>query len=339
MPYGQYNRADAGERQNAFYYDLAAFDPSLLKPLPDMSHEIDHYGGEDDLPSLSPGFYMEPTIFSRVVEMLDDSNARFVIKDDLKIGRDDSRHQVFFGDIILDAAHSSRSLEVAVKSTAATEKELAMYQFVRQLGMKTFHPVGFMVMPNGRKHLLTSVMRGVKSIDSYDWALFDTDEKWDTTGAAVDTMVGFHTELLMSKDLAFRNVVTGDYREVIYADLELSVSMRGVGDEIIDLMHSTVPEVVKDRDICINAIAKIMGQDFTDVINSIRTHVFKNLPASEKPQTTMAEFKQLKRHIYGPYEQLLLSLDKSTTPYVPIVLAAFRRLKKERTELASKGIT
>jgi len=330
-----YSRANYVERLASFQHDITEIGPDTVFRLPDLTRYLNHDGENGQFPDLPAGMYVARSIQKRLRLDQSPQETRFKPDDSLKLTREDSRHQVFFGRIQFLGQSAVHQERVAVKAVKANLRELAMYQLMGDLGIQTFRPVGFIIQGTGNTHLMTKVNQAIKTIDSTDWALLEPDEMWFIASTALDTMVLIHSHMLFHGDLSFRNVATSDFGEPVVTDPEFMTSMRGVADRIVEAdQQSGHPVDVKENDIRLQAIARKIGMDFTAVSTSIKSDIFQALPESCRPQTAQAAFKQLEHHLYRPYEA---QLNESCGPYKNIALKAFGILHAIRRQQAKQG--
>lgn len=335
--YGKYSRADYSERLESFTQDLMNVSGAQMRRLPDFQQYINHDGDRAVFPKPQPAMYLTKTFLQSIEGTPSAVTAiQFKPDDSLKLTREDSRHQVFFGKLQFLGATVLAQERIAVKAKKAHVKELAMYQLMHTLGIKSFKPFGLLVMDNGNTHLMTKVNQGIKTIDATDWSLLTPDEMWFTARTAVDVMTVLHSQMLFHGDLDFRNVATNDFGKPAVPDPEFMTSLRNVHNELSPMvMTSKHPALVEIRERNIDTIARKMGIDFTAVTKSIGDHVIGALPSPQQPKEPAAIFRHLERNIYRPYRA---QLAETRTPYTDIALAAFDVLHTKRRYQAKQGI-
>lgn len=332
----KYDRAVYENQLAAFRSDIAELSLHDIRPLPDFTHYLDHQGREPRFPKIEPGFYINSKSYSYIANRSPDLRVEIMPDDAQKITREDSRHQVFLG--YLDFVHDDSvqfEANVAVKATKAELKELSLYQYMGALGISSFKPFGFIRMKNGNQHLLTKVRSSVKTIDATEWSLLTPEEMWETARAGVDTMLMMNKNMLFHGDLEFRNVAIGDFAEPVVVDPEFTSSLLEVGNELLLHMDNAKFAQVPEISLCLDAIARKMGVDFTALTASTKASIFPALPYAERPRNDAAIFKKLKHHYYDRYKEGLLDLD---TPYRQILLRAFDVLLAKRKVEVQKGI-
>jgi tRNA A-37 threonylcarbamoyl transferase component Bud32 len=141
---------------------------------------------KDQLGSTTEAFIFNPEF---MVELGLDryllKSAHFTEVSEWKAGREDSFHQVFFGELelIVDKGPNGESavIPVAIKPYF-TAKRLAIHEYVaqglinQQRNMETFHPIGFWTQDNKSVFLLTRFEEDVKTLDNVNWMLGGEDE-------------------------------------------------------------------------------------------------------------------------------------------------------------------
>ena len=111
------------------------------------------------------------------------------------------------------------------KNQAALLGELAMFQYLEELGMPTFKPTSFLFTDTTKaNHLLTRFEKPISTMDTVEWEELEADEKWFQLDFAVKTLALLHSELLFHGDLEFKNVGFDERGDLIIIDPELMVS-------------------------------------------------------------------------------------------------------------------
>ncbi len=333
----QYSRSVYAERLEIFQTDIASLTLSDTRPMPDFTSLINHDGKEPDQCELIPGFYLNSKTFNNLANRNPVGTSLTMTPDDAqKVTREDSRHQVFLGYLdFLQGGSIQYEANIAVKSQKAELKELAYYQLLGALGVSTFKPFGFIVMPNGNQHLLTKVRKSVKTIDSTEWSLLTQDEMWETARAGIDTMLLLNRHMLFQGDLEFRNVAIGDFAEPVAIDPEFMTSLRDIGDELKHHIEDPNSMQTSEAKICLRAIANKMGADFTALTTSTKALIFPSLSEAGRPASPGAIFKKLKRHYYEPYRRGLMEM---RSPYQKVLLHAYDVLLAKRREEVKNGV-
>lgn len=315
-----------------FQDELSLVKGHKIRPLPDLIGQINHYGKSSE-PELVAGpgmFIIENSLvpISRSPNIdVEPNNVSFNLQPGHRLGRENSHNKVFFGKILAHAIDGDSPIaeeEVAVKPSdpqVCLLGELAMFQYMNALGLPTFQPVGYLLSGTGRHHLLTRFDQPVDTMDSVEWQELTVDEQLFQLGAAIDTAVMLHANMLFHGDLEFKNVGFGDTGDLIIVDPELMVSGAGLA-EIYNTSNSEI-----DRDHAVLRLSQIMSKDFSDICRSTETFIYNNMPDGERPKTDPAKFKAQKHHIFMPYREKILSSD---SPHTAVLIKAFDRMLHDR---------
>lgn len=297
--------------------------------LPSLTEHINH-SGKYTRPRvhLAEGLFLSPELISYSEKEYGGrpESFTFMAQPGHRLGREKSHNEVFFGKL-LSHWHANGNLheaQVAVKPTknhAALLGELAMFQYLNDLGMPTFTPTSFLVPENdGTSHLLTRFEKPIATMDTVEWDELETAEKWLQLDSAVKTMALLHSELLFHGDLEFKNVGFDERGELIIIDPELMVSALEMAE--IASQGSNAEEV---RTAQIR-LKQSMSNDFTSVCRSIDEFIITSLPMNERPKNDAAKFKLYARHLFRPYEA---SLQDSHSLYLPELLSAYEKVFQE----------
>lgn len=161
----------------------------------------------------------------------------FLPKPLLKLGRDNSRHEVHFGSLILDnqEASSKSSIEIAVKDCQLSSGlgEIAMCQYAASMGMYSFKPVGIFLREeifygDRLAHMVTIFDKEVIPLDALPWSDMDLDEAGLVIENAAFAAADFHKAGLFHGDLEFKNFGQRTSGEVAIVDLEHTVGANDV---------------------------------------------------------------------------------------------------------------
>ena len=300
--------------------------------LPNLTEHVNH-SGKYTRPkvSLTPGIYLSPGIISFAE---DNYGARpdsftFMTQPGHRLGREKSHNEVFFGKLLSHWESEEAILEsqVAVKPTknrAALLGELAMFQYLEELGMPTFQPTSFLLTETTEAtHLLTRFEKPVATMDTVEWDELESEEKWMQVDFAVKTMALLHSELLFHGDLEFKNVGFDERGDLIIIDPELMVSALEMAEIVSQGRDSREVNSAEIR------LKQSMSNDFTSVCKSIDEFIIASFPVAQRPNNDAAKFKLYARHLFRPY---VASLKDSHSLYLPELLSAYEKVLHEHKQ-------
>lgn len=260
------------------------------------------------------------------------SSVEFNVQPGHRLGREDSHNQVFFGRMMLRGMYQPDAeveAHVAVKPTEKREAllgELAMLQYLGQIGVSTFKPIGLLVTPGDwPDHLITRFEKGVATMDTVEWRYLEDDEKWSQLEPAIGTLSQLHSNMLFHGDLEFKNVAFDETGKLIIVDPELMTSAAEAG---LTALHSSDP-VETER--AIHLIKRKMSQDFSSVCKSIESLMMRYMPGEVKTMAELPKLKLLKKKLFEPYREALI---ESESQYLPVLLHAYDLMMHERKERA-----
>lgn len=289
-----------------FQYDIGQRSPTDTFHLPDLKERINHnmkYVQVND--DLEAGIYLDEGLHH------DNMQYGFYVQPGNRLTREDSHNKVFFGSMLLlpeDAAGEVHA-QVAVKSRSREDTpkllgEMALFQRLDDLGLKTFRPAGLIV---GEKatHLMTYFEGNVATMDTVDWMNMELEEAWVEVDKVVDTMFQLYTNALFHGDLEFRNVAFDQTGSTVIIDPELMISARDAYEELLDADFILSPEQQRVYD---NLVKKLSGE-LGSVFKSIDRHIIQLMPKKERPRTDEARLKLYKRHLFEPYKSRVRELE------------------------------
>lgn len=317
------HRAALGEQQ-LFSQWLSLVRKNEIYSLPDFSEQIGHEGyiSNGFEHSLQIGFHA-----SEYLQMSWDSSLHqrppcrlsFDAQPLLRVGREDSRRNVFFGSLRQEWFDGYvETTQVAVKPFPEDVRdtamhELAMYQYLSKRGIPTLEVLGVFAVPVKREshislYMLSRFRPGITTLDNLVWQRMDQQEAWNTIGQlAVPSLVALHAstpaesepDLLFHGDTNLRNIAYTDVGKTVIVDVERTVSAAR-------LVHPSYPA---DR------LPKLMNQDFRDLTNSANKAIINGQGLSDTEK-----FDIDYQHIYLPYYE---QVAKSNSPYKAALLRAW----------------
>jgi len=308
------------EDQRLFNEQLEAVRKSGIRQMPEFSDMLAHDGTVTsfDRDIVEPGLYLDST-YLPVLEAKGGAPDRlsFQVKDMMKIGRDDSRHHVFFGALAMNWFNHNEIVQqqVAIKPTISKYptdfdqalQEIAIHQHLEDLGIPTLEAAGLLVTPESPQSNLpnlfqVSLFKPLTTMDNINWRSLSMEQRWNRLGKALDTLAVLHGNLIFHGDPDLRNIGFSEVEgEIVVVDTEFSESGQY-------LVHPSSANGEK-------RIYQCMSNDFSRLSMSIDGHIFGSLPREERP-TTHERFEQLLQHVYLPYYERLI---KTGSPYLRVL--------------------
>lgn len=342
MPYPNNNNlAVQPETISHFLEDLVGVEPHQVYGLPDLTKEVDHGGRYSTRPKtkLSEGIFIDRTALAHDAGVLQlDAKPRgfgFDVQPGLRLGREASHNQVFFGKLLLRGVYDGAGLietHVAIKPTvnrAALLGELAMFQHMRSLSdIPTFEPFGYLATaPTRPDYLLTRFEKRIATMDTIEWNDLDDAEKWEQLGFAVATASLLHSNMLFSGDLEFKNVAFGETGDLKIIDPELMVSAAAVGEIALTSKND------EERARAVQTIKRKISVDMTSLCTSIDQFILTTLVPPERHYKDVTKLKRYKHYLFEPYER---ALKDHGSPYLPVLLEAYALMLSERKQRAQE---
>lgn len=321
-----------------FQTELLGIRACSVADLPDLSGHINHFGQLTQPPvDLSPGLFLDGRVagvYDSITTAPPDS-VGFMVRPGDRLGREDSHNNLFVGKLIMEQFGKDAlpvESHVAVKplpKSAPILGELAMFQYLQQLGIPTFQPSGLLIAKDtSHNHLLTKFNSRVETLDTVDWAELDEDERWGQLGAAVETAALVNSEVLFHGDLEIRNVAADEARETFIVDPEFMVS----GRELAEIAMNSSDEVAASWTLL--RLKELMNNELKNICKSIDELIFRFMPEERKPQTDAAKQKRYDRRLYKPYRE---ALKFRNSPYLPVLMQTLDLVVHEET-LRAHGI-
>jgi len=302
-----------------FEQDLAVLSGGI-KSLPYLTEKIKHDGTHTKIRGFEPGLYL-----ATPYNCMDDSQGLgFELKPPRRLTNEDSRNQVFFGDI----KAGELELAVAVKAAPVHDLgELALTQLVIQEGVNTYEQFGYLVAEDGRGYYLTNYYQGTTPISAIDWREYTIEEQWSFISYAAECMKLLHIRMLFHGDLAFRNVVHDANGDVVVVDLEHAVSHREAAQKIIEDPSTEESNIARSK------IVLAMSSEIGTVCRAVEESIFANAKPSVK--CPMARFKQVRRNLLDHYET---SIAEEKGIYAELLMSIYHEVLGRKKEEARRGI-
>jgi len=324
---------------NRFRSDLITTPEGNFHALPDMQPYINH-----DAQFSRPAVQLQPGIFldkeAAGISPLHENgiaSCDFRLRPVHRLGREDSHNLVFFGHLVLQdrSRKAFAETEVAVKPIKKVKEglgELAMFQYMRSLGIPTFRPIAFS-KHSDTAYLMTEFDRPVNTMDTVEWHELDRDEKWQQVGLGVSTLALLHSNMLFHGDAEFKNIAFNDIGEIVIVDPEFMISARGIAEALQGVRMNRALD--QDEATDLGWIKRKMSNDFTNLCRSVNRYVIGiNAQDRRRPHAT-AIFKQYRKHIYLPYRKELYNIGSS---YLPLLDRAYNELLIDRKEQSKQDI-
>jgi tRNA A-37 threonylcarbamoyl transferase component Bud32 len=301
------------EKDIARQQEFSFFVESIRKPnvfaLPDLDFEM-HTDGtvsdsiEDFFNGRGNRMYIDDRLLD--VNRKTDFPDRLVFRPQplLRIGKEDSRHQPFFGKIngkwFHDAANESH--QIAVKPIVSPKKspmtkqkllhEVAVYQHLRRIGVPTLDVLGVAVLDQPRNEVygyaITDYDPDIVTLDSLDWKRMSKFEHFEHIENATDYISLLHSNLIFHGDCEFKNIAIGESKKSI---------------KVVDVEWSTI---LTDRDVPLLKIKQNMSVDLAMVGKSIDNFVFKYWKDELDLSDDSKRFNVLHTILYEPYYEKLV---------------------------------
>jgi|AntRauTorckE6833_2_1112554.scaffolds.fasta_scaffold01909_5 hypothetical protein len=290
------------QTQQYFSQSIEALRQSDIGLMPDIGAEINHDG------HTSMGIESALQKFGKLAILSDDSLEHisrkrfpdrivFNSKPLLRLGREDSRQQVFFGELQGQWFHESevQSVDIAVKAIPRKEAdkhkvlhEIGMYQYAKRQGIPTLEVLGAVINDNQASdtpygYVMTRFEPDIQTLDSLNWSNLSREEAGQALEHAVDTLVVLHSNYLFHGDFEFKNIAAvegGQSPKVV--DLEFGDSMR---DEVDNIMKLSIH----------------MSNDFSSLARSLDLsigYLYRDDTGRESP---MDRYDFMFEHVFLPY--------------------------------------
>lgn len=289
-----------------FQYDIGQRGPDDTFRLPDLKERINHnmkFVQVND--NLDNGIYLDEGLHR------DNMQYGFFVQPGNRLTREDSHNKVFFGNMLLlpEGEGGEVHAQVAIKSRSREETpkllgEMALFQHLDDLGLKTFRPAGLIV---GEKatHLMTYFEGNVATMDTVDWMSMEVEEAWEEVDKVVDTMFQLYTNALFHGDLEFRNVAFNQTGSTVIIDPELMISARDTYAVLLDADIMLSPQ----QRCMYDALVKKLSGEMGSVFKSIDRHIIPLMPKKERPRNDEARLKLYKNYLFEPYKARVRELE------------------------------
>lgn len=320
-----------------FVEDIAAVHDGRIRALPAFDQALNHEGkllvneNVERYRRIS-GVYLSETVIEevggpRVPEI------QFTPKPFWRLGRENSRRQVFFGQLAIGEGES-HTIPVAVKPFAPgafhhATHEAGMFQYMRGEGLPTLEMLGMVAIGVAegeapRAYGITRERRGITTLDNTEWKTMPQAERWNRLRPAIETLTTLHGNMLFHGDLEFKNVAFGeedrptDDLSICIVDTEESISLKDLVEPNKDVSRQRL------------WVAKKMSADFASLSISIAANMIEP-EQRERKEFEQELFEDMLEHVYGPY---YLSIMRSDSPYKDVLMSAFEMVLEQKRQQA-----
>lgn len=306
-----------------FTEDLANVHDGRIRRLPSFSDSLNHRGmlpvNVEKYRRMS-GVYMTEDMISETggphVPKLG-----FEPKPFRRLGRENSRRQVFFGNLELIGNEAVQTVPVAVKPFVPsafhhTTHEIGMFQFMEAQGIPTLQVLGMVAIKETdapRAYEITRMKQGITTLDNEGWQQMTHPERWQSMRPAIESLALLHSHMLFHGDMEFKNVAYGEEdRSVCIVDPEEAISLR---DRVTPFAN-------------IDEERLIVGKKVSADLESLRKSTREFIIGYE--HNDPVQFEDLLEHVYGPY---YLTIMRMESPYKAVLLHAFEEvLERKRAQ-------
>ena len=293
--------------QDTFVGAIEALRKNQVAELPNLADSLDQQGqrtkGLTDLFNLdSHRVFLSPDFISTGEKAELPDRVSFTPQPTLRLGREDSYQDVFFGNLEIACFNTgaSRTSQIAVKpikDQGFTEERLlheaAMYQYMQRIGVPTVELAGVMLFDNPQEGIkgfvVTEFDPELTTLDTFPWHKFSDDEKINQLMYGVDSLALLNSYLLFHGDGEFKNIgVTDSGASIKMVDLEYGSALAGEQDNV-------------------KLIAQRMSHDFACLTLSVQKYI---LPTFRRDTATndVERFNILHNLVYEPYLQRIIQL-------------------------------
>lgn len=333
-PDGYYDNPERQETDNRnqliFSKTIERLTSKAVDLLPDLGEEVNHRGGRSVAAKNRLEKMHAIALLSQDVEIEHEKSLAFTPQPFFRLGREDSRRQVFFGEIsgLRTLSSGSSNTEVAVGVIPREDDfikheqaihEVAMYQHLAAMDIPTLDVIGVVKSssPDVYGFAITHYEPTIRTLDTLNWA--DMSDKYiaGTLNQAVDTLALLHVNYVFHGDSEFKNIAVCDARQKpVIVDLELSGSLR-------------------DKKTDISKLSLYMSSDFSSLATSIDRslgRLYRDEPGSASGSD---RFYFLDQYIFTPYHDSLVQL--GVVPGDPLWLAFDAVVRKKLDEAVSSS--
>jgi hypothetical protein len=286
--------------------------------LPDFTRTLQHSGFLTPFPhdAFEPGIHVDSQRWGVVAERGAPDRFTFIGQDWLRIGRDESYRGVFFGNMVSTWFNDGTVANEQVAVTPSLGRfpqdyqeslqEIAIHQYLEQLGVPTLEVLGMLVVERPEqvpRVFKISRFRPYETLNNINWRGLTEDQRWDRMGLALDTLARLHAHLVFHGDPVFKNIGFGQTEgDIVVIDTEKSLSAALA-------IHPSQIEKGEQR------IMQLMSNDFSRLCLSVDHEILSCLPEGERPHG-LDRFEVMLEHVYIPYFERLVHMH---SPFVSLL--------------------
>ena len=290
------------KNQEDFCSEVEQLRQSSIGLLPDLAGELNHHG--QTTTEVEAALEKDPRqalISQRAVDYLSEKSlpdrTNFTPIRMFRLGREDSRQFVFFGELQGEWFHeaTTEGLNVAVKPVPHDPydrhkvlHEVAMYQHLAEQGIPTLEVLSVMKNNDSSRktpygYVITTYEPDVTTLDSLDWKKMENGQIAQSLEPAIDTLALLHSHYLFHGDSEFKNIaVVESGKSPKIVDLEFGASLRDEQENVLKL-------------------SQFMNNDFSCLARSLDLtvgHYYRNENGLEQP---VKRYDFLFEHVFLPY--------------------------------------
>ncbi len=313
--YNDPERREVSDRNQAVFIEsLEGLTHRPIGELPDVRAALNHRGGRSSAVHEILESEKAAALFHSGVEVAPKQEFAFAPRPLFRFGREDSRRQLFFGEMsgIGVASEEKPTVEVAVSTIPHAKDfikhqqslhEIAMYQHVASLDVPTLDVLGLIKSdaPDIYGFVITRYEPDIRTLDTLEWGDMTAKEAANALSHAVDTLALLHANYIFHGDPAFKNIAVCDANQKpTIVDLELSGSLLDEQDDV-------------------RKLSLFMKSDFSFLASSLDGNV-GHLYQNEADVTSLTDrFNFMHEHVFLPYFNRLVKF--GITPQDPLGLA------------------
>jgi hypothetical protein len=312
------NETDIANQQE-FIGFIESVRPDKLHVLPDLTTLLDHEtqrstGIEVALDGDTDRIFLSDEFAEKLDARRFPDRVEFQPHPLLRIGRDNSRQQVFFGKLtgrwFHEATEASKQLAVKPIPNRFIAKqqvlhEAAMYQYAASQGLPTLNVLGIVMIAEQPRevagYLLTEFEPDFITLDNLDWSTIGEEEASAAVSSALDSLAALHSHLLFHGDAEFKNIGIGEAEDAFrLVDFEFGASAQAIPENIA-------------------RIAQFISADFSGIGKSFDEYVLRY--AEEKPKNDIDRFNIHHNALYEPYIERIL---QSNSEHLDVLAKAYQ---------------
>jgi hypothetical protein len=276
-----------------------------LHELPDITTFLNHDGQVSDFSTLqlAPGLYIRPDLNVDLRSGRMPDRIGIVPNQLLRIGKEDSQHAVFFGNLAIRLFNKPMARDQTIVAVKPFEggininrgfQELAISQQLGKTGSIAINPFGLLVgdrTESSRIMFLLSRYVPLGTLDSFDWDKLSMDEINEKVLMVAAALADLHENLVFHGDSVLRNFASLEADDKLYpVDFEYAVSLA-------NLNKSSASQI---------KLKQKMSADLTSAARDISSLLSKRVKGFSR-LNDLEKFEVLLKKFYMPYATNLSS--------------------------------